>query len=256
MALRLSGGVAHAMAVSTGVSADDRAVSIDKVGALCGRSRAQIGPLSSGRSGPVRAGNPGHEVAFIPRAIRDQIRCPRQSRFVTHSGLRIRATIRAANGCADHQATDARSVLGTVQGSSLRSARACAWPAGLDGACAQIASWPLRDGRRCDGAKLDRSCLLTAAPSGVSLFSFVRAHCTPSARGHFARSAEGRRSQGKADSPLPDFSTVLNRDRSQSHFEIRDSQSHTASLSGHAAAVHHRDVVCIAWPFERTARPA
>jgi len=29
-------------------------------------------------------------------------------------------------------------VLGTVQGSSLRSARACARPAGLDDACAQI----------------------------------------------------------------------------------------------------------------------
>ena len=44
------------------------------------------------------------------------------------------------------------------------------------------------------------------------------------------------------DSPLPDFSTVLNRDRTQCHFEIRDSQPHTASPSGHAAAVHHRGV--------------
>jgi len=35
---------------------------------------------------------------------------------------------------------------------SLRSARASARPAGLDGACAQIMSWPLRDGRRCDDA--------------------------------------------------------------------------------------------------------
>jgi len=41
-------------------------------------------------------------------------------------------------GCADHHALDAGSVLGTVQGSSLRSARACARPSGLDDACAQI----------------------------------------------------------------------------------------------------------------------
>jgi hypothetical protein len=39
-------------------------------------------------------------------------------------------------------------VLGTVQGAALRSARACARPAGLDDACAQIAFWQLRDGRR------------------------------------------------------------------------------------------------------------
>jgi hypothetical protein len=55
-------------------------------------------------------------------------------------------------GCADHHALDAGSVLGTVQGSSLRSARACARPSGLDGACAQITSWPLRDGRQSDDA--------------------------------------------------------------------------------------------------------
>jgi hypothetical protein len=56
--------------------------------------------------------------------------------------------------CADHHAIDARSVLGTVQGSSLRSDRACARPSGLDGACAQIRCRPLRDGRRGDDAKL------------------------------------------------------------------------------------------------------
>jgi hypothetical protein len=39
-------------------------------------------------------------------------------------------------------------VLGTVQGSSLRSARAYARPAGLDGACAQMIRRQLRDGRR------------------------------------------------------------------------------------------------------------
>jgi hypothetical protein len=47
------------------------------------------------------------------------------------------------DGCADHHTFDARSVLVTVQGSSLRAARACARPAGLDGACAQIRSWAI-----------------------------------------------------------------------------------------------------------------
>ena len=56
--------------------------------------------------------------------------------------------------CAGHHALDARSVLGTVQGSSLRSARARARPSGLDGACAQLADWQLRDGRRCDDVQL------------------------------------------------------------------------------------------------------
>jgi hypothetical protein len=41
-------------------------------------------------------------------------------------------------GVADHHAFDAGSVLGIVQGSSLRSARAYARPAGLDDASAQI----------------------------------------------------------------------------------------------------------------------
>jgi hypothetical protein len=58
------------------------------------------------------------------------------------------------DACADHHAFDARSVLVTVQGSSLCAARACARPAGLDGACAQIRSWQSRDGRRGDDAKL------------------------------------------------------------------------------------------------------
>ena len=38
------------------------------------------------------------------------------------------------------------------------------------------------------------------------------------------------------DSPLPDFSTVLNRDRTQCPLEIRDSQPHVVWPSGPAAA--------------------
>jgi hypothetical protein len=47
-----------------------------------------------------------------------------------------------------HHTIDVRSVLGTVQGSPLRSDRACARPSGLDGACAQMIRGQLRDGRR------------------------------------------------------------------------------------------------------------
>jgi hypothetical protein len=47
-----------------------------------------------------------------------------------------------------HHDDDAASVLGTVQGSALRSDRACARPSGLDGACAQMIRGQLRDGRR------------------------------------------------------------------------------------------------------------
>ena len=39
-------------------------------------------------------------------------------------------------------------MLGTVQGAALRSARACARPSGLDGACAQMIVGRLRDGLR------------------------------------------------------------------------------------------------------------
>jgi hypothetical protein len=51
----------------------------------------------------------------------------------THQNNELRLVERA-----DHHAFDAGSVLGIVQGSSLRSARAYARPAGLDDACAQI----------------------------------------------------------------------------------------------------------------------
>jgi hypothetical protein len=59
--------------------------------------------------------------------------------------------------------TNAASVLGTVQGSALRSDRACARPSGLDGACAQMIGGQLRDGRRMlfpsgtNGALIDPS---------------------------------------------------------------------------------------------------
>jgi hypothetical protein len=47
-----------------------------------------------------------------------------------------------------HHDDDAASVLGTVQGSPLRSDRASARPSGLDSACAQMIGRHLRDGHR------------------------------------------------------------------------------------------------------------
>jgi hypothetical protein len=57
---------------------------------------------------------------------------------VITSGRRVNAV--------GHHDIDAASVLGTVQGAALRSARACAMPSGLDGACAQMIVGQLRDG--------------------------------------------------------------------------------------------------------------
>jgi hypothetical protein len=94
----------------------------------------------------------GH--SFRAPFVQPIVACARGA-IVVHFGVRYMATSTTANGCADHHTFHARSVLVTVQGSSLRAARACARPAGLDGACAQIRSWQLRDGRRGDDAKLD-----------------------------------------------------------------------------------------------------
>jgi hypothetical protein len=55
-----------------------------------------------------------------------------------------------------HHAIDGRSVLGTVKALRVASTAHSAWPSGLDGACAQLADWQLRDGRRSDGAKWAR----------------------------------------------------------------------------------------------------
>ncbi len=63
--------------------------------------------------------------------------CARRNRGPLRRALR--GNEHDCDGGADHQAFDARSVLGTVQGSPLRSARAGARPSGLDGACAQTA---------------------------------------------------------------------------------------------------------------------
>jgi hypothetical protein len=132
--------------VSVSVSVN-RAAPVHKGGDLCRGCVAQIGATLSGRSGPVRAGDPDHQHALVPRAMTRLIRRCAELTIVARFWGTHQSNELDVVGCADHHGVDARSVLGTVQGSSLRSARASARPAGLDGACAQIMSWPLRDGR-------------------------------------------------------------------------------------------------------------
>ena len=159
MAPRLSGGVAHAMAASchsplsidvclspkrrraawdmrvdvvVGFQ-DDRAHNARKILVRnCAsfwlhcrlRSSGRVGPLVEHVSGP-------REVTLCDR-----------KRDGAHD--------------AGHHAVDARAVLGSVQGSSLRFDRACARPSGLDAACAQLVDWQLRDGRSCEAARINR----------------------------------------------------------------------------------------------------
>ncbi len=68
MAPRLSGGVAHAMAVMSVSALNDRAALSTKA-VNCAADLVLKRATSSGRSGPVHAGNPGHKVALVPRAM-------------------------------------------------------------------------------------------------------------------------------------------------------------------------------------------
>jgi len=137
------------MAVSVGVGADDRAALSTKAVNCAADAVLNLGHFvrtiwsrscgkswSRRRTGSARDDEPDTGVLALTK---------RGTRFGEHKGYDLHLV-----GCTDHHGLDAGSVLGTVQGSSLRSARACARPSGLDGACAQITSWPLRDGRQSD----------------------------------------------------------------------------------------------------------
>ena len=136
-----------------------------------------------------------------------------------------------------HHDDDAASVLGTVQGSPLRSDRASARPAGLDGACAQMIGRHSRDGHRMlfpsgtNGALIhpsnsrekrshmfdrfrtrafhplvevhfSRFCPLTIVARGASLFAFDGCcDAPPSAFGHRRGAAVDRRPQGLNQQP-------------------------------------------------------
>ena len=90
-----------------------------------------------------------------------------------------------------HHGGDAASVLGTVQGSALRSDRACARPSGLDGACAQMIGGQLRDGRRMlfpSGTTAHRSIYRTVSRSAPVSFDRFRTRALHSSvEAHFSR---------------------------------------------------------------------
>ncbi len=178
--------------------------------------------------------NVGRKLVALARACRASC-CPRNggsralhSMSVSDRRDRIRRYVNATG----HHDDDAASVLGTVQGAALRSARAYARPSGLDRACAQMIGGQLRDRRRMlfpsgtNGALIDpsdglekrsymfdrfrtrafrplvevhfsRFCPLTSVASGASLFAFERCcDAPPSAFGHRRGAVVDRRPQG------------------------------------------------------------
>ena len=146
-------------------------------------------------------GNPGHRIALVPDAMSGTNAGAVETAIVARFWRPAEDATSCDHGrCAGHHAIHARSVLGTVQGSALRSDRAYARPAGLDGACAQIASWQLRDGRQCDDTLAGTILIVDRDASGANLFSSpvplhtLRAGTSP-------RSAERRRPQGHDRQP-------------------------------------------------------
>ena len=106
---------------------------------------------SSGRSGRVRPDNVGHKLVSFARAFRSVAVLESGASRASYSmSTCVRHEVSTSGLCqrVGHHDNDAASVLGTVQGAALRSARACARPSGLDGACAQMISRHLRDGHR------------------------------------------------------------------------------------------------------------
>ncbi len=135
------------MAVSVGVSADDDAARSDK----CGHAPVDL------------ARNPGHFVRTIWSCCFGRSKWPRRRRSASEDAART--------PCARRSRSVHRSVYASEQRSGSRGVRRpsrtrcsicarhrarrcaslrprCARPSGLDSACAQSASWLLRDGRR------------------------------------------------------------------------------------------------------------
>ena len=108
-------------------------------------------PRSSGRSSPVRPENVARkQVTFGACLLASSVATNGDSRSCIRRNLpaSLGDHMRRRANAVGHHDNDAASVLGTVQGAALRSARACARPSGLDGACAQMIVGQLRDGLR------------------------------------------------------------------------------------------------------------
>lgn len=158
MAPRVSGGVAHAMAVGVLCQLSERLWSVQKsprIRSTCARGTA---PRSSGQSGPARAGSSGPRTALVPHpddatgaaCDRARFRGARRSTIVamlsalaiTQSMLDLCSPPCKARRFAPPAQTPTPTRIKRASGAP--GAR----PSGLDGTCAQIAFWQLRDGRR------------------------------------------------------------------------------------------------------------
>ena len=133
---------------------------------FCRIERPWLRPRSSGRSGPVSPEN----IARKHVTFRACLPASSVVKMVTRAHAFDVDLLPSLGGhiwrrvnAVGHHDNDAASVLGTVQGAALRSARACARPSGLDGACAQMIGGQLCDGRRMlfpsgtNGALIDPS---------------------------------------------------------------------------------------------------
>jgi hypothetical protein len=91
MAPRVSGGVAHAMAVGVLCRSSERLRSVPespRIRSACARGTER---RSSGQSGPARAGNPGPRTALVPHAMTQ----PDAAFVVAHFEVRDVSTIMA-----------------------------------------------------------------------------------------------------------------------------------------------------------------
>lgn len=262
---------------------------VGRRGAPCASAieRARSGSTCSGRTDLGFPANVGSGTCYSA-ACRGSSCFPESvARNVPHALLTCRPPCLASRAiilrCDGHHDDDGASVLGTVQGSALRSDRARARPSGLDGACAQMIRRHLRDGHRMlfpsgtNGALIDpsdglekrsylvrrfrtrafrplaeahfsRFCPLTSVASGASLFAFDGA-----ATHHPSRSVTD------AKQPL----IVAPRAAITWRPSTRDIGNDTADrrrtrarpprlrLAGHSRRRGHRTLV-----FVRTARPA
>jgi hypothetical protein len=146
-------------------------VSLSTVGAWlpCSQGRVRLKPTSahgstlglSGQSGLALPGQLDHPVRSSHRTIRSQM-CGRIAPArITQSEPSLvhdEGCVRDYCQCVGHHAIDGRSVLGTGKALRVASTAHPARPSGLDGACAQLADWQLRDGRQSEATEVG-TCL-------------------------------------------------------------------------------------------------
>jgi hypothetical protein len=126
MVLRLSGGSLTPWLQLIGVAVHE--------GDQCVRSAVICARASSADHSPVRPDIGTHVVREVEPS---ESACSVAAKLSGCDAYARRSHPLASGHAPGHHAVDVRPVLGTVQGSSLRSARADARPPGLDGSSAQ-----------------------------------------------------------------------------------------------------------------------